>query len=127
MKKTAEVKRTAKIYGEVKRLANKVSPDRMVISVESFQTTIDGVLFTVSELVTFEVETFMFERNPFMADLCDMAVGDRVTICFTFNGEKWEMSELHVARSIGRTIEDWFKELSSPNRSGLYKPHVSKL
>lgn len=121
------MERTAKIYGEVKRLARKVTPDRMVISVETFETTIDGKLFTVSEVVNFEVETFLFERNPFMADLCDMAVGDRVTICFTLKGDKWEMSELHVARDIGRKLEDWLKDLSSPDRGGLYKPHVNKL
>lgn len=101
----------AVIIGNVTRLAKKISPERVQITVNSGNTTIDGKTIDVRELITFEVGTFSFEKIPFLETLCNLAVGDVVTVTFIENDKKWDVFDIVHEPHLGRTPDDWFNDV----------------
>ena len=99
------------IIGNVTRLAKKISPARVQITVNSGTTTIDDRTINVRELITFEVGTFSSEKLSFLETLCNLAVGDVVTVTFVENDKKWELFDIVHEPHLGRTPDDWFNDV----------------
>ncbi len=107
---TVIMAKRAIIVGNVERLAKLIAPERVQITVNANTTTIDGKTINVRELITFEVETFSFEKLPFMETLCNLSIGDRVTVTFIENDKNWEVFDIVHEPHLGRSPDDWFRD-----------------
>ena len=93
------------------RLGKKDSPDVSQVTVYVSSTDIGGKVLSIRELVTFEVEISPVKNFSLLKKLGNLAQGDEVTVEFIRNGDKWDVTDIISKPNLGRSVEDWFKDL----------------
>ena len=99
------------IKGQIKRLAQKINPKSLQISVYAEETSVDGVSVHMRELVTFEISTYLVESLPYATTLCNLAVGDVITVEFEKDGDELRVVNMENEPELGRPVADWLKDV----------------